>query len=112
MTADPSAPATRMARLATFAVPVAALVLAGCTAAPADEHAGHGDAQEVVALVLTAADVTHDLVIDEVGFPLEAEPGEPAEGGLRIDDPGTYTAYCSVAGHREAGMETTVTVTE
>ncbi|HVM00192.1 MAG TPA: cupredoxin domain-containing protein [Egibacteraceae bacterium] len=69
-------------------------------------------AGEDVAIGLTSTDLTHDFVIDEVDFHVAADPGCTAKGALRIDEPGTYTAYCSVAGHREAGMQTTVTVTE
>lgn len=64
-----------------------------------------------VTVALTATDVEHDFVVDEVDSHVHAEPGETAIGGLRIDVPGIYTAYCSVPGHREAGMEATITVT-
>lgn len=128
-------------RWAAAAAASVAIGLAGCSSAddPAESHDGHGQAAvpaadarrltveagamtftpaplritagEEVAISLTAADVTHDLVVDEVDFHLAADPGEVVEGALRIDEPGTYTAYCSVPGHRNAGMETTVMVT-
>lgn len=74
---------------------------------PAELRIGAG---EEVALDLTSSDLLHDFTIDEVDFHMAAEPGETATGGLSIDEPGTYTAYCTVAGHREAGMEATVIV--
>lgn len=63
-----------------------------------------------VAIVLTATDIEHDFTIDGLDTHVSAEAGETAEGGLRADEPGTYTFYCSVEGHREAGMEGTLTV--
>jgi plastocyanin len=68
-------------------------------------------AGEDVAIVLTATDIEHDFTIDGLDTHVSAEGGETAEGGLRADEPGTYTFYCSVEGHREAGMEGTLTVT-
>lgn len=63
-----------------------------------------------VAIALRSTDVEHTLVIDEVGFSVAARRGQRRVGGLRIDAPGVYTAYCSVPGHRAGGMELTVTV--
>lgn len=61
-------------------------------------------------LVLSSRDMFHDLVIDEVDLHLSAERDETTTGGLDGLEPGTYLAYCSVPGHREAGMELEVVV--
>ncbi len=39
-----------------------------------------------------------------------ADQGETAVGGAVFGHPGTYVAYCTVPGHREAGMELPITV--
>ena len=69
-------------------------------------------AGEDVAIVLRSDDLLHDFTIDEIDVHVAADRGETAEGGLRADEPGQYTYYCSVAGHREAGMEGTLVVEE
>ena len=55
----------------------------------------------------------HTLVFDDgkvPGFKLEASSGNSDE--LKVDlKPGKYTIYCDIPGHREAGMEGTITVT-
>lgn len=57
--------------------------------------------------------LTHDVVIEtssgkEVGGTELIASGEDS---TTVDlEPGTYTFYCSVPGHREAGMEGTLTV--
>lgn len=68
------------------------------------------EAGEDLAIALTSEDILHDLNIDDLDFHVDAGRGETAEGGLTVDEPGTYTFYCSVAGHRSAGMEGTLTV--
>jgi plastocyanin len=68
------------------------------------------DAGQAVNIALTSSDVLHDFNVEDHGFHLAAAAGGTATGGLTIDEPGTYTVYCSVAGHREAGMETTLVV--
>ncbi|HEY4564890.1 MAG TPA: plastocyanin/azurin family copper-binding protein [Thermoanaerobaculia bacterium] len=57
--------------------------------------------------------VPHDVVIEDEngkelgGTEITSEGSETAEVELK---PGTYTYFCSVPGHREAGMEGTLTV--
>jgi uncharacterized cupredoxin-like copper-binding protein len=55
----------------------------------------------------------HTLVFDDgkvPGFKVEASSGNSDE--LKVDlKPGKYTIYCDIPGHREAGMEGTITVT-
>jgi uncharacterized cupredoxin-like copper-binding protein len=55
--------------------------------------------------------IAHTLLIDDVdGFKLEvAANGDEDQGSLELQ-PGTYTLFCDVAGHREAGMEATLEV--
>ena len=67
-------------------------------------------AGEDIAIVLTSTDIVHDFTIDELDAHVSAEPGETDAGGFPAQEPGTYTFYCSVEGHRDAGMEGTLTV--
>lgn len=53
--------------------------------------------------------VQHDLVVDTQASPM-LEPGGEAVMELTDVAPGVYDMYCSVPGHREAGMEGTITV--
>jgi len=68
------------------------------------------EAGEDIAITLTSDDVLHDFVIDELDAHVAADRGETAVGGFRADEPGRYTYYCSVPGHRDAGMEGTLFV--
>ena len=68
-------------------------------------------AGEPIAIEFTSGDILHDFVIDELDAHVVAEVGETAQTGLIADRPGTYTYYCSVPGHREAGMVGTLIVT-
>ena len=62
-------------------------------------------------LVLHVKDVSHDFTVDNLGIHVAGKAGETVQQTLTFDKPGTYTFYCSVAGHREAGMVGTLTVT-
>jgi plastocyanin len=62
-------------------------------------------AGEPINVELTSRDTFHDLVVDEVDFHLGADTGQTVTGGIVFDEPGTYVGYCSVPGHRSAGME-------
>ena len=70
--------------------------------APAEIHVKAG---EDVTIALTAADIGHDFTVDELGVHVAAGPGTPARGGLHAPaTAGRYTFYCTVVGHRQAGM--------
>jgi plastocyanin len=66
---------------------------------------------EEINVELTSIDMLHDLTVDEIDFQLVANRGETATGGLVFQEPGTYIGYCSVPGHRDAGMELEIVVT-
>lgn len=57
--------------------------------------------------------IEHNVVIEELDDQkiLDAAAGESDSGSVELE-PGTYTYYCDVAGHRAAGMEGTLTVAE
>lgn len=96
----------------------------------ASPAAGGGDSVEVVAIdiefdqtemeIPADTDVTvtlinegfleHDWVVEDTEFATElAGPQETVEVVVNLPA-GEYVYYCSVAGHREAGMEGTLTV--
>jgi cytochrome c oxidase subunit 2 len=67
-------------------------------------------AGEDVAIVFTSKDVFHDFMVQSNGHVVGAKKGKTAKGGLMIDEPGTYKFWCSVPGHRGAGMKGTIVV--
>lgn len=67
---------------------------------------------EELAIALTSEDMLHDFTIDDLDAHVAADRGETAEGGVAVDEAGTYTYYCSVPGHRGAGMEGILTVAD
>lgn len=58
------------------------------------------------------ASVPHTLAIEGVNSNepiVEAQAGQTATGTATLEE-GTYTFFCDVPGHREAGMEGTLTI--
>ena len=47
----------------------------------------------------------HDLTVTEAGFKLTAAANQTADKVLTVAKAGTYEFYCSVAGHKSAGMK-------
>ena len=62
------------------------------------------DAGEVPVRIVNEGTVVHDLRIEGLPFLLEAQPGATETSVVDLE-PGTYEFYCSIPGHREAGME-------
>lgn len=67
-------------------------------------------AGEDIAIALSSDDVYHDFEVEGVEGHVGSEAGETMMGGFRFDEPGDYTFFCSVSGHRAQGMEGTITV--
>ena len=118
------------------AVITLSLLLVGCSGQDAPEDGGAaptgGTSMEVVGtdglsfepeqVTVTAGEVTveltaepaveHNVVIEGVAGDepvVEAAAGETATGTVSLEA-GSYTFYCSVPGHREAGMVGTIEV--
>jgi uncharacterized cupredoxin-like copper-binding protein len=53
--------------------------------------------------------VEHDFNLDELDIEIYADPGDTVSEVVNLQT-GTYDFYCSIPGHREAGMEGTLTV--
>jgi FtsP/CotA-like multicopper oxidase with cupredoxin domain len=56
--------------------------------------------------------VLHNLTLDGGPATPDLNAGESATLDVGTLDPGTYLIFCSIAGHREAGMEATLKVVE
>lgn len=61
-------------------------------------------------VVKDAGGIVHNLTIDDLGIQVVVPPGTSGEVTLADPQPGTYPFYCSISGHREAGMVGTLTV--
>ena len=55
--------------------------------------------------------IEHDITVDEAKFKLTVPGNNTREKGLKVDKPGTYEFYCSLPGHKSAGMKGELTVT-
>jgi FtsP/CotA-like multicopper oxidase with cupredoxin domain len=96
-TADPSAPASSMVHLTEFKVE------------PSDLTVATGGTLKV----MNAGTMAHNLAVKDAALATPMlNPGGTADlalGGLRA---GTYTVYCQVPGHEQAGMSATLRVIE
>ena len=75
---------------------------------PGDLHAAAGS---VAIQYKNAGAIQHTLVIDGVaGFKLDVPKAGDVDTATVKFEPGTYTLYCDIPGHRGAGMEDHLTV--
>ena len=65
---------------------------------------------EELALSLHSVDSAHDFAIDGLGRVVDVAGNETITQRMRIDEAGKYVYYCTIPGHRAAGMEGTITV--
>ena len=56
--------------------------------------------------------VEHDLAIQGTAFKISANPGRTATGEFTFDKPGTFDFFCSIPGHKDAGMKGTLSVVD
>jgi nitrite reductase (NO-forming) len=87
--------------------PASASISTTSWSGPASLEVAAGGSVEVV----NAGAIPHDLVLEDhgVGTPM-LDTGETYTFDTAELEPGTYTVICTVPGHREAGMEGTLTV--
>lgn len=69
-------------------------------------------AGEVTVAIDNQGAIVHNVVFEELGDAVivEAAGGETAVGTVTVEAGQTYTYYCSIPGHRAAGMEGALTV--
>jgi nitrite reductase (NO-forming) len=60
--------------------------------------------------VTNDGEAMHDFTLEIADVHVNVEPGQSKTTSLTIDEPGTYEAVCTVAGHADAGMTIDVTV--
>ncbi|HEU5300970.1 MAG TPA: plastocyanin/azurin family copper-binding protein [Acidimicrobiia bacterium] len=65
---------------------------------------------EELAISLYSVDSPHDFAIDGLGRVVAVAGDETRAERMRIDEAGKYDFYCTIPGHRAAGMEGTITV--
>jgi plastocyanin len=65
---------------------------------------------EDVTIQLSSDDSFHDLRVEGVGTIVSVNGGQTKSGGLKFAKAGTYTFFCTVPGHRAAGMEGKIVV--
>ena len=77
-----------------------------------DEAPSELPAGDVTVELTNEGEIAHNVVFEQAGDEpvAEAAAGETAGGTVRLE-PGEQVFYCSQPGHRDAGMEGTVSVT-
>jgi plastocyanin len=66
-------------------------------------------AGQKVTIVLHSTDSQHDFAIEDGDVVVEVGGDKTKSGSFKLAEPGKYTFYCSIPGHRAAGMQGTIT---
>ena len=66
--------------------------------------------QELGLTLQNSGVVEHDVTIPSAGFSLLARAGQTVTGDFTFDKPGVFDFFCSIPGHKDAGMKGTLTV--
>jgi uncharacterized cupredoxin-like copper-binding protein len=64
----------------------------------------------VVVAVQNIGSIPHDLTVKDAKFKLTVANGRTGQKALTVTKAGTYEFYCSLPGHKSAGMHGTLTV--
>ncbi len=67
---------------------------------------------ETVKLTVTSTSGSHTFTIDELGINIAVGSGQTVTKEFTVEEAGTFSFYCAVPGHRDAGMEGTLETTE
>lgn len=62
--------------------------------------------------VKNAGQVEHDFTIDSLGLKVSLKAGQAADRQIKALEAGTYEIYCSIPGHKEAGMKGKIIVSK
>ena len=60
---------------------------------------------DVRTVVLHVKDIPHDFTVKELDIHIHGGPGDTVKQTITFAKPGTYEFYCSIAGHKQAGMK-------
>ena len=63
-----------------------------------------------VVAVENIGSIPHDLAVKDAGFKVTVARGQTRQKTLTVGKPGSYEIYCSLPGHKSAGMRGTLTV--
>ena len=66
--------------------------------------------QPATIVLKNTGSIEHDITVSDVGFKLTVPGNNTGDKVLKVDKPGTYEFFCSVAGHEDAGMKGELTV--